>query len=219
MSTSAKELRFDDCTMWIELSDGRMPSVPLTWFPRLLNATPEQRAAYDIGQYGLRWEGLDENISIEGLLARREDMTQPNVGLIEERTLRQKTMKSVFDGGDWVTAETINAHQVSPPANKSLPASDWKRCGRIFSVTFDGREYFARYQFDEMYQPLPIIQDILQVTGEVADTWKIAAWFHCPIGWIADLFDGAKAVAPKDVLDRRDDVLAAARRKRESYEA
>jgi hypothetical protein len=84
----------------------------------LPNATPEQRAAYDIGRYGLHWKGLDEDISIEGLLARREDMTQPNVGLIEERALRQKTMKSVFDGGDWVTAETINASQVSPPANK-----------------------------------------------------------------------------------------------------
>jgi hypothetical protein len=196
-----------------------MRGVPLTWFPRLLNATPEQRAAFDIAQYGLRWEGLDENISIEGLLARREDMTQPNVGLIEERTLRQKTLNSVFDGGDWVTADTINASQVSPPANKSLPASDWKRRGRIFSVTFGGREYFARYQFDEMCQPLPIIQDILQVIGEVADNWKTAAWFQYPNGWTTDLVDGAKAVAPKDALDRRDDLLAAARRKRESYEA
>jgi hypothetical protein len=218
MGTSAKDLGFDYCTMWVELSDGRMPGVPLTWSPRLLNATPEQRAAYDIAQYGLHWEEL-EDMSIEGLLARREDMTQPNVGLIEERTLRQKTVKSVFDSGVWVTADTINAYQVSPPANKSLPASDWERRGRIFSVTFDGREYFARYQFDEMYQPLPIIQDILQVTGEVADTWKIAAWFHYPTGWIADPVDGAKAVAPKDALDRRDDVLAAARRNRESYEA
>jgi hypothetical protein len=70
-----------------------------------------------------------------------------------------------------------------------------------------------------MYQPLPIIQDILKVTGEVADTWKIAAWFQYPNGWITDLVDGAKAIAPKDALDRRDDVQAAARRKRESYEA
>jgi hypothetical protein len=153
------------------------------------------------------------------LLARREDMTQPNVELIEERELRQKTMKSVFDSGDWVTAEAINALQAPPPANKWHPASDWKQRGRIFSVMFDGREYFARYQFDEKFQPLPIIKDILQVTGEVADTWKIAAWFHCPNGWIADPVDGAKAIAPKDALDRRDDVLAAARHKRESYEA
>ncbi|MCG1042487.1 DUF2442 domain-containing protein [Mycetohabitans sp. B8] len=75
MSTSAKELRFDECTMWVELSDGRTLGVPLAWFPRLLNATPEQRATYEIGRYGLHWEAIDEDISIDGLLAGRGDMT------------------------------------------------------------------------------------------------------------------------------------------------
>ncbi|WP_302057801.1 DUF2442 domain-containing protein [Paraburkholderia sp. CNPSo 3272] len=75
MSVSAKEVRFDDCTMWVELSDGRTLGVPLAWFPRLLHATPEQRAACDIGRYGLHWEFIDEDISIEDLLAGRGDMT------------------------------------------------------------------------------------------------------------------------------------------------
>lgn len=75
MSTSAKEIRFDDYTMWVELTDGRTLGVPLVWFPRLLKATPEQRAQCDIGRYGLHWDELDEDISIEGLLAGRGDMT------------------------------------------------------------------------------------------------------------------------------------------------
>lgn len=75
MSTSAKEVHFDDSTMWIELVDGRTLGVPLGWFPPLLHATPEQRAACDIGRYGLHWETIDEDISIEGLLASRGDMT------------------------------------------------------------------------------------------------------------------------------------------------
>jgi hypothetical protein len=75
MSTSAKAVRFDDCTMWIDLSDGRTLGVPLAWFPRLLNATAEQREAFEIGRYGLHWETIDEDISIEGLLAGRGDMT------------------------------------------------------------------------------------------------------------------------------------------------
>jgi hypothetical protein len=146
-------------------------------------------------------------------------LTQPNVGLIEERALRQKTMRGVFRDVEWLTAEMINGFQASPPANKSHPASDWKRRGRIFSVTYDGKEYFARYQFDEMYQPLPIIKEILHEIGELADTWKVAAWFHYPNGWIADAVEGERPVAPKDALDRRDDVLAAARRMHRSYEA
>jgi hypothetical protein len=43
MNISATEVRFDDYTMWVELSDGRTIGVPLAWFPRLLNASPEAR--------------------------------------------------------------------------------------------------------------------------------------------------------------------------------
>jgi hypothetical protein len=77
MSTSAKELHFDDHTMWVELSDGRTLGVPLAWFPRLLHATPTQRNDYRISVTGngLHWEAIDEDISIEGLLAGRGDMT------------------------------------------------------------------------------------------------------------------------------------------------
>jgi hypothetical protein len=49
----------------------------MAWFPRLLHATPEQRAQYKIGATGkgLHWEALDEDISVDGLLAGRADMT------------------------------------------------------------------------------------------------------------------------------------------------
>ena len=75
MNASAKTVRFDKFTMWVELDDGRTLGVPLAWFPRLLHATPQQRAACDIGRYGLHWEDIDEDISIEGLLAGLGDMT------------------------------------------------------------------------------------------------------------------------------------------------
>lgn len=78
MSISAESLRFDDHTMWVELSDGRTLGVPLAWFPRLLHATPEQRQDYRIssGGGGLHWDGLDEDISVPGLLEGRGDMTR-----------------------------------------------------------------------------------------------------------------------------------------------
>lgn len=78
MSISAESVRFDDHTMWVDLSDGRTIGVPLAWFPRLLHATPMQRASCRIsasGQ-GLHWEDLDEDISVAGLLAGRGDMTR-----------------------------------------------------------------------------------------------------------------------------------------------
>jgi hypothetical protein len=77
MPSSAKALRFDDDMMWVDLTDGRTLGVPLAWFPVLLDATPEQRLAYRIGvsRNGLHWEELDEDISVESLLAGRGDMT------------------------------------------------------------------------------------------------------------------------------------------------
>ncbi|MGD0103446.1 MAG: DUF2442 domain-containing protein [Rhodopila sp.] len=77
MSTSAAAIRFDDVTIWVELTNGRTVGVPLAWFPRLLHATPEQRAHCRVGVTGagLHWEELDEDISVEGLLAGRGDMT------------------------------------------------------------------------------------------------------------------------------------------------
>ncbi|HMK89066.1 MAG TPA: DUF2442 domain-containing protein [Methylocystis sp.] len=76
MSISAKSLRFDDDSFWIELSDGRTLGVPLVWFPRLLHATKEQRQAFVLSGEGLHWEELDEDISVAGLLAGRGDQTK-----------------------------------------------------------------------------------------------------------------------------------------------
>jgi hypothetical protein len=75
MSISATAVRFDDDSMWVELSDGRTIGVPFAWFPRLLNATKRQREEVEIGRFGLHWEAIDEDISIAGLLAGRRDQT------------------------------------------------------------------------------------------------------------------------------------------------
>ena len=77
MNISAKSVRFDDSSMWVELFDGRTIGVPLAWFPRLMHATPEQRMACEISQGGFHWDALDEDISVAGLLAGRGDMTHP----------------------------------------------------------------------------------------------------------------------------------------------
>ena len=61
--------------MWVDLSDGRTLGVPLAWFPRLLAASPADRARVELSRTGLHWETLDEDISVAGLLAGRGDMT------------------------------------------------------------------------------------------------------------------------------------------------
>ena len=76
MTTSPKTLRFDENTLWVDLDDGRTIGVPLAWFPRLLHATPEQRENYELSRRGMHWEDLDEDISVQGILAGRGDQTK-----------------------------------------------------------------------------------------------------------------------------------------------
>jgi hypothetical protein len=79
MATSVLEIRIPDAenvtitedTLTVELSDGRTLSAPLAWFPRLVHASPAELSNWRlIGKgHGIHWEDLDEDISIEGLLA------------------------------------------------------------------------------------------------------------------------------------------------------
>ncbi len=75
----ARKITLDSDAMWIELADGRKLGVPLAYFPRLLNATPEQRAACEIsgGGTGLHWDEIDEDINVEYLLMGVTDRTRP----------------------------------------------------------------------------------------------------------------------------------------------
>ena len=64
------DVRFTDDTLSVDLKDGRTISVPLAWYPRLLDASPEQRSRWQIsgGGYGIHWPDIDEDLSTEGLL-------------------------------------------------------------------------------------------------------------------------------------------------------
>ena len=67
-SALAKSVSFDEEMMHVSLTDGRLISVPIIWFPLLRDATPEQRTKCEIGGGGasLHWPELDEDLSVAG---------------------------------------------------------------------------------------------------------------------------------------------------------
>jgi hypothetical protein len=67
----ARSVEFSDEMMHVSLTDGRVISVPVVWFPVLSRATAEQRSRYQIGGggTGLHWPELDEDLLVAGLLA------------------------------------------------------------------------------------------------------------------------------------------------------
>lgn len=73
ISPEPLSVRFDDHCLWVELDDGRTIGAPLAWFPRLLRASDDARLAFFLSRDGIHWDGLDEDISIAGLLAGRGD--------------------------------------------------------------------------------------------------------------------------------------------------
>ena len=70
IAPSATSVECTDHELRVVLADGRTLSVPLVWFPRLLDATPAQRADWRLigGGEGIRWQSLDEDLSVRGLL-------------------------------------------------------------------------------------------------------------------------------------------------------
>ena len=69
----AESVGFSDDSLIVHLDDGRVLSVPLAWYPRLLNGTKQEREKLELIGHGegIHWPDLDEDISVEGLIAGR----------------------------------------------------------------------------------------------------------------------------------------------------
>ena len=68
---SLDKVWFDEDNLWVLLADGRTIGVPLVWFPRLLHAGQAARECFELSARGIHWDQLDEDISVQGLLASR----------------------------------------------------------------------------------------------------------------------------------------------------
>jgi hypothetical protein len=72
-SSIAKRVTVTDDVLTVDLSDGRTISVPLAWFPRLSHGTASEREKWRLigSGEGIHWPDLDEDVSVESLLAGR----------------------------------------------------------------------------------------------------------------------------------------------------
>ena len=73
------QVRVTEDTLSVDLEDGRTISVPLSWYPRLVYATPEERQNFRIAGagYGIHWPDLDEDLGLEGLLLGKRSTESP----------------------------------------------------------------------------------------------------------------------------------------------
>ena len=79
-----RDVRCTEDSLVVDLLDGRTISVPLAWYPRLLHATAEQLAEWELAGagFGIHWPSIDEDLSVAGLLA---GAPAPGVRLVADR--------------------------------------------------------------------------------------------------------------------------------------
>ena len=78
-SPRAKKVKIKDDRLIVELVDGRILMVPLVWYPRLWHSTPVERKQFELLADGeiIHWPLIDEDLSVEGLLAGRRSGESP----------------------------------------------------------------------------------------------------------------------------------------------
>ncbi len=123
-------VEFTDDALSVSLRDGRIITVPLVWFPCLLNATPAQRQNWKIasGGYGLHWPDLDEDLSTEGLLrgapAPKAHIPSRNNPARVERTLLSAAFE-VGVGADFCLPQESRPARITTNPN---PNSSGQEC-------------------------------------------------------------------------------------------
>jgi hypothetical protein len=140
-------------------------------------ATPEvQRRVTDALRAVATAANDSERIQVDRLIeALSPPIDVPSPRVIERA--REETVQRVRILRDFgaFTAQQI-AERRSSPAKRSRVVYRWRRESRIFSVTYRGVPLYLGFQFDDDGQPLPVVQQVLELIG-AWDEWDIALWF------------------------------------------
>jgi Protein of unknown function (DUF2442) len=84
----ARSVEFSGNELVVTLKDGRRIATPLDWYPRLVKASPKQRARYEIMPMGIHWPDVDEDLSIAGMLKG----SRARADVVRDLLIRAKTM-------------------------------------------------------------------------------------------------------------------------------
>src|SRR5687767_3231882 len=115
-AAAAKNVRVTDRALVVELRDGRVVSVPLSWYPRLAEGSPRERRRWELlgPGIGIHWPDLDEDISVDGLLQGLPSGESP-ASLHQWRVTRKKPANTALQ-------PTSRARKPRPKSKRSRAA-------------------------------------------------------------------------------------------------
>lgn len=144
------DVGFTDDALSVALRDGRVISVPLVWYPRLLNATPAQRKNWKIagGGYGIHWPDIDEDLSTDGLLrGARAPKSVPAMAPTREG---QSETKYGYDIPAWEKAKAEAIRELGAQAKRESTISYSDLTKKIRSITFGPGDHAFHYLLFEV---------------------------------------------------------------------
>jgi len=138
------------------------------------------------------------------------EQTRPPVTINNTAKLEQ-LRKHILDDSEWLPAQEVS-RRAGSSANVKNPSglpNRWKRTGKIFAVSFEGKDLYPSYGLDIGGQPLPLMKKIIALFGESKTPWTLAVWFGTPNSWLGN-------EKPKNlVTSEPEKVLEAAQRAKE----
>ncbi|WP_236765988.1 hypothetical protein [Aeromonas hydrophila] len=84
----------------------------------------------------------------------------------------------------WLTAQEVSENAGYKNANPSVQPNKWKKAGRIFAITVDGKDRFPAYSLGVDGKPLPQLEDVLSVLSPHRQPLAIASWFASANSWL-----------------------------------
>ncbi|WP_413721435.1 hypothetical protein ACL2XG_20195 [Sodalis sp. RH24] len=123
----------------------------------------------------------------------------------------EKLKKIILNDSEWLPAQEVSRRggASADVKNPSGLPNRWKRAGKIFAITSEGRDLYPAYALDIGGQPLPLMKKIIELFGETKTPWSLAVWFGTPNSWLGNK-------KPKDFLTSApEQVLEAALRAKE----
>ncbi|MDN5753223.1 MAG: hypothetical protein L0H15_08065 [Nitrosospira sp.] len=120
--------------------------------------------------------------------------------------MQKNAAEAILQGSEWLSAIQVGELAQRSASNPAALANRWKKEGKLFSISWRGKDWYPRYAFDDVIQPRRVIAEVIEVFGTEMDPWRIAAWFESSNAWLG----GSK---PRDLMNEPERVVAAARRK------
>lgn len=120
--------------------------------------------------------------------------------------MQKNAAEAILQGSEWLSAIQVGQLAQRSASNPAALANRWKKEGKLFSISWKGKDWYPRYAFDDVIQPRRVIAEVIGVFSAQMDPWRIAAWFESSNAWLG----GSK---PRDLMNEPERILAAARRK------